>query len=226
VKQISISIIGLAGALAIAPAGAEDLTAGKTPAQLFRSDCGACHHSPNGLARDNDVRALAAFLVKHYTTKSESAAALAVYVAGLSGAGTSSRNRGPKSGRERSIGEGEAPTRAFAVPADDSSPAEEPVRRRRRTAVPDEGEAPRPPREIETNSANAESVEEAGKPAPPKARKRRHRAQDAQAKAKAEKSNTDTKSNTGAEAPPAASPPPSPGEGSQDRRPASPPEPQ
>ena len=32
-------------------AWAQDLTAGKTPAQLFSSDCAACHHAPNGLGR-------------------------------------------------------------------------------------------------------------------------------------------------------------------------------
>ena len=67
-------------ALVGAPAWAQDLTQGKTPAQLFAGDCAACHKSPQGLAKQNDARALAGFLREHYTTKPEMAEALAVYV--------------------------------------------------------------------------------------------------------------------------------------------------
>src|SRR5215470_19198794 len=79
---------------ASASALAQDFTAGKTPAQLFSSDCAECHHSPNGLARNRDVRALANFLREHYTTKSETAGALAVYVSGFAGGAPVVRNRG------------------------------------------------------------------------------------------------------------------------------------
>ena len=72
-KQISIFVLGFAVAFASASAPAQDLTAGKTPAQLFRSDCAECHRSPGGIARTRDARALADFLREHYTTKSESA---------------------------------------------------------------------------------------------------------------------------------------------------------
>ena len=75
------------GALAAGPATAQDFTAGKTTAQLFQSDCSACHRSPAGLAKGRDARSLAGFLREHYTTKEESAAALAAYVAG-SGSGS------------------------------------------------------------------------------------------------------------------------------------------
>jgi hypothetical protein len=95
VKQISVRIIGFAAAFAIAPALAEDLTAGKTPAQLFRSDCGTCHHSPSGLVKERrDIAGLTAFLREHYTTKSESAAALAAYVSGFASGGVPARSRG------------------------------------------------------------------------------------------------------------------------------------
>src|SRR6516225_11961331 len=43
VKQISIFVLGFAAAFASGSAPAQDLTAGKTPAQLFRSDCAECH---------------------------------------------------------------------------------------------------------------------------------------------------------------------------------------
>jgi hypothetical protein len=61
---------------------AQDFSAGKTAAQLFASDCSACHKSPAGLAKGQSAGALASFLREHYTTKPESASALAAYVAG------------------------------------------------------------------------------------------------------------------------------------------------
>jgi hypothetical protein len=64
------------------PTGAQDFSAGKTAAQLFASDCSACHKSPAGLAKGQSTGSLASFLREHYTTKPESASALAAYVAG------------------------------------------------------------------------------------------------------------------------------------------------
>ncbi len=64
-------------------AAAQDFTAGKTPAQLFSSDCSTCHHQPNGLGKRYDTGSLAGFLLEHYTTKPDSAGALAKYVMGF-----------------------------------------------------------------------------------------------------------------------------------------------
>src|SRR5215467_8797622 len=94
VKQISIFVIGVATACASATAPAQDLTAGKTPAQLFRSDCAECHRSPSAVAGSRDVRVLADFLREHYTTRSETAGALAAYVSGFAAGGAAARNRG------------------------------------------------------------------------------------------------------------------------------------
>src|SRR3984893_3819454 len=82
-----ISMLGLAAAVALARAAApaQDLTAGRTAAQLFSSDCSACHRSPAGLAKDRDARTLAGFLREHYTTKPDTAGALAAYVSGVAG---------------------------------------------------------------------------------------------------------------------------------------------
>jgi hypothetical protein len=83
-KKLSILTLGVAAAVSIAAAHAEDFTAGKTPAQLFRSDCSGCHAQPAGiLKRRRDIAELAEFLREHYTTKSESAQALATYLAGF-----------------------------------------------------------------------------------------------------------------------------------------------
>jgi hypothetical protein len=57
-----------------------DYSAGKTPEQLFNSDCSACHASPQAVGRGRDVRALTAFLGQHYTTKTQWAAILANYL--------------------------------------------------------------------------------------------------------------------------------------------------
>jgi hypothetical protein len=57
-----------------------DFSAGKTPGQLFNSDCSGCHHSPQGLAHSRNARALAGFLREHYTTKGQSAAVLADFL--------------------------------------------------------------------------------------------------------------------------------------------------
>jgi hypothetical protein len=83
----SFGILTVLSALGAGSAAAQDYTAGKTAAQLFQSDCSACHKSPGGLAKGRDARTLASFLREHYTTKEESAAALAAYVAG-SGSGS------------------------------------------------------------------------------------------------------------------------------------------
>jgi hypothetical protein len=69
--------------LAAGAALAQDFTAGKTPAQLFGSDCSACHRLPNGLGKKYDVASLSGFLREHYTTKPDSAGALAKYVMGF-----------------------------------------------------------------------------------------------------------------------------------------------
>ena len=63
-----------------APAHTEDFSAGKTPEQLFNSDCSGCHPSPNGLAHRRNARALKGFLREHYTTKAEWAVVLASYL--------------------------------------------------------------------------------------------------------------------------------------------------
>src|ERR1700694_4118073 len=74
------AVVLTAGAALMLTAGAavaQDFTAGKTPAQLFSSDCSTCHHVPNGLAKKYDIGSLGSFLREHYTTKPDSAGALA-----------------------------------------------------------------------------------------------------------------------------------------------------
>ena len=62
------------------PRGA-DINEGRTPAQVFASDCGVCHKGPQGLAKDRSPNALIGFLRQHYTTGIQQAGALAAYLA-------------------------------------------------------------------------------------------------------------------------------------------------
>ena len=79
--KVSVGFLTVLAGLCV-PAVAQDFSAGKTAAQLFASDCSACHKSPAGLAKGQSTGSLTSFLREHYTTKPESAAALAAYVAG------------------------------------------------------------------------------------------------------------------------------------------------
>jgi hypothetical protein len=85
VKNIIIKGLAAVPALALTAGTvlAQDFTAGKTPAQLFASDCSACHRSPDGLGKKYNAGSLTGFLRAHYTTKQESAGALAKYVMGF-----------------------------------------------------------------------------------------------------------------------------------------------
>lgn len=59
----------------------ENLDRGKTPAQLFASDCAICHKSVQGLSKVGGIGGLKDFLREHYTASKETAAAIAAYVA-------------------------------------------------------------------------------------------------------------------------------------------------
>jgi hypothetical protein len=73
------------------PAGAqEDLTRGKTPAQLFASDCQGCHRDPHSVVTMSAAN-LQAYLRVHYTASQDSAAVLARYLAALGPPPKSSR---------------------------------------------------------------------------------------------------------------------------------------
>ena len=86
--SFSVRFLLAVGALAALPGMAmaqADYSAGKTPPQLFASDCSACHRSPQGLANGRDAHTLTSFLREHYTTKIELAGLLANYLAGIGG---------------------------------------------------------------------------------------------------------------------------------------------
>lgn len=72
--------LALALALAAPAAAQESLERGKSPAQLFASDCAICHKSPQGLSKAGGLFGLQGFLREHYTTSRDTAAAIAAYL--------------------------------------------------------------------------------------------------------------------------------------------------
>jgi hypothetical protein len=85
VLGIGLFALALAGA-----ARAQDLSAGKTPAQLFQLNCALCHKSPRGLAAagadKGPFSGLEDFLAEHYTADPKSAAIIAAYLTSVGGA--------------------------------------------------------------------------------------------------------------------------------------------
>jgi hypothetical protein len=70
---------------------------GKAPAQIYDSDCAACHKSMRGLANGRSASALSSFLAEHYTSSAKEAAQLAAYVlGGGGGVGTPAPAHAPK----------------------------------------------------------------------------------------------------------------------------------
>ncbi len=167
--SVSRCLLPLAFGLVAALTGvaqAQDYSAGKTPAQLFATDCSECHKTPQGLAKGKDTRSLASFLREHYTTKPESAGALAGFVAGAGAAPavadgkpkpgaarekpepTSGKPRRPEPAGEREQGARPAPKPRSAGVGSEPKPGEEqkPAPRRQptaaRTAHPGDGAKP------------------------------------------------------------------------------------
>jgi hypothetical protein len=80
-------LVGLSGSAGggLRPAAAQQLDAGKPPAQIFAGTCSACHRSPRGLVRSVSPGALPGFLRQHYTTGNDMAGTMAAYVLGSGG---------------------------------------------------------------------------------------------------------------------------------------------
>jgi hypothetical protein len=114
--------LGLAGS-----AGAqENLDYGKTPAQLYASDCAICHKSPQGLAaKGGGLLGLEGFLREHYTASRESAAAIAGYLRSMGNAPVAStRTTKGKKGDDTSRDTAKRPdTKTGDIKREDNKPA-------------------------------------------------------------------------------------------------------
>ncbi|MFN3657926.1 MAG: hypothetical protein ACK4UO_11785 [Pseudolabrys sp.] len=76
-------LLGIVAAVPVASFAQENLERGKTPAQLYASDCAICHKSPYGLSKAGGLFGLSGFLRTHYTTSRETASAIAAYLDAL-----------------------------------------------------------------------------------------------------------------------------------------------
>lgn len=124
-------MVGATLALALSPARAENLDAGKSPQAMFAGTCSACHASPRGLGKGMSASGIASFLREHYTASPQSAAAIAAYVAS---AGPDPRAKEQPKGREAKQPEptGTAGSRqnAAAQPAAESAKGKQTTARR------------------------------------------------------------------------------------------------
>lgn len=93
-------IVGLLLLLGGAAQAQEDLSAGKTPQQLFRLNCAACHKSPVGLAAAGEkaggLFGLENFLAQHYTATGRSAQLIANYLKSVDSAAAQRRSTQPR----------------------------------------------------------------------------------------------------------------------------------
>ena len=151
-----------AGALLFAgAAGAqENLDHGKTPAQLFASDCAVCHKSPQGLAKSGGLFGVESFLRQHYTASRESAAAIAGYLraAGEAPAGPAKKGTTTKRATKGDGKAGEKKSDAPVTLPGDNKPAE--------AAKPSEPKAAEQPKPVEAKPVEAKPTE--APPAEPK----------------------------------------------------------
>lgn len=79
-RLAALAIVALAAAVS---AHAQNLDQGKSAAKLFADSCATCHHSARGLAKGRFRLTLYVFLKDHYSTGSDTAWALASYLADL-----------------------------------------------------------------------------------------------------------------------------------------------
>jgi hypothetical protein len=88
--------------LATGAGAQESLDRGKSPAQLFASDCSLCHKSPQGLLKSGGF-GLDNFLREHYTASRETASAIASYLRSMdSGSGRASKRTAKGDDKTRS----------------------------------------------------------------------------------------------------------------------------
>ncbi|HEU4661398.1 MAG TPA: cytochrome C [Pseudolabrys sp.] len=110
VRDIGLLLLAVLAASAALPVAAqENVEAGKTPAQLYATDCAICHKSPRGLSKAGGMFGLSSFLRKHYTASRETAAVIAKYLESVDQPASpakrkravSSRKKGDKPGGDK-----------------------------------------------------------------------------------------------------------------------------
>ena len=118
-RALSLATVTLViGCLAAVGVRAENLEAGKSPAQIFSGTCNACHKSPRGLLKTVPASSLSGFLRQHYTTSSDMANVLAGFLFPMAPPISASRQgsaqaKGRRKGRQaggRDAARGRSPT--------------------------------------------------------------------------------------------------------------------
>jgi hypothetical protein len=94
------TVMLLFGCLAAKPAQAQNLEAGKSPAQIFAGTCNACHKSPRGLLKTVPAGSLPGFLRQHYTTSGEMASLLSAFLVSNGAADTRLTGSQAKPGKD------------------------------------------------------------------------------------------------------------------------------
>jgi hypothetical protein len=152
-------IVVLAWGLSFAQARAQgSLDRGRTPAQLYASDCAECHRNPKLVGKTMPARSLADYLRAHYTASKETAVALADYLTAV--------NAAPSAASPRPAG---SPSRAPAPTAAKPAASPEPGKAEGQTAAPaakPEASPAKPPEAAsEPKAAPAAEPAPASKPA-------------------------------------------------------------
>jgi mono/diheme cytochrome c family protein len=154
--SLSVSLsVSLAVALTMASTVARaqtNIDQGKSPAEIFASDCATCHKSARGLANGKNSLMLSSFLREHYTASRDQAASMAAFVLGA-GAGppVAAQTPGQKPVPDRAKGTADdtkpgRPTRTSAKPDEPTPPTTKPLRPVTAIgSVKNEPEVPPPP---------------------------------------------------------------------------------
>jgi hypothetical protein len=94
------TVMLLIGCFAVIPVQAQNLEAGKSPAQIFAGTCNACHKSPRGLLRTVPAGSLPGFLRQHYTTSGDMASLLSAFLVANGAADTRHAGTQPKQAKD------------------------------------------------------------------------------------------------------------------------------
>jgi hypothetical protein len=100
-RALSLATVTLLiGCFAVIPVQAQNLEAGKSPAQIFAGTCNACHKSPRGLLRTVPAGSLPGFLRQHYTTSGDMASLLSSFLVANGAADVRRAGSQAKQGRD------------------------------------------------------------------------------------------------------------------------------
>jgi hypothetical protein len=109
-RRFASAMIVLAALASPAARAQVNIDQGKAPAQIYDSDCAACHKSMRGLANGRGASALTSFLAEHYTSSAKEASAVAAYVlGGGGGVGTPAPTHPPKAKSDTTSASAEEP---------------------------------------------------------------------------------------------------------------------